>query len=115
MVGGKGEPHVLVADLDAAPHPCSDRAFGPTFMFPLIVSMAGKEPVHMPFASLITVTITEKVTLPVALSMAASGIGLILTPHIDFFGTAWLIASIVVYVLALLYSVFVPRPAGEGG
>ena len=88
-------------------------AFGPTFMFPLIVSMAGKEPVHMPFASLITVTITEKVTLPVALSMAVSGICLIVTPHIDFFGTAWLIASIVVYVLALLYSVFVQRPAGE--
>ena len=65
-------------------------AFGPTFMFPLIVSVAGKEPVHMPFASPITVTITEKVTLPVALSMAVSGICLIVTPHIDFFGTAWL-------------------------
>ena len=88
-------------------------AFGPTFMFPLIVSVAGKEPVHMPFASPITVTITEKVTLPVALSMAVSRICLIVAAHIGFFGTAWLIASIVVYVLALLYSVFVQRPAGE--
>jgi hypothetical protein len=88
-------------------------AFGPTFMFPLIGSLAEKDPKHLPFASLITVTIAEKVTLPVALSMAVSGIGLIVTAQIDFFGTAWLIAAVVVYVLALLYSLFVQRPAGE--
>jgi hypothetical protein len=88
-------------------------AFGPAFVFPLIMSQAQKDPKHLPFASLVTITISEKVTLPVALSMAVSGVGLIVVAQIDFFGTAWLIASVVVYVLALLYSVFVQRPAGE--
>lgn len=88
-------------------------AFGPSFIFPLVVKLGRDHPMHMPFVSLLTVTIEEKVTAPLAASLAVSGIGLIAVGKIDFVGTAWLVASTVVYVLALGYSLFAQQPAGR--
>lgn len=87
-------------------------AFGPTFVFPMISAAARKDPKHAAFASAISLAISERVTLPLAVSMAVSGIGLIVTGRIDFFGSAWLVASVILYVLAVLYSFFVQRPTG---
>lgn len=87
-------------------------AFGPTFVFPMIAAAGRKDPQHAPFASALSLAISERVTLPLGVSMAVSGIGLIVTARIDFLGSAWLVASVALYVLALLYSFFVQRPAG---
>lgn len=87
-------------------------AFGPTFVFPMIAAAGRRDPRHAPFASAVSMAISERVTLPLAATMAASGIGLIVTGRIDFFGSAWLVASVALYVLALVYSFFVQRPTG---
>lgn len=88
-------------------------AFGPTFIFPLIGSMAGREPTHANFAARISLAIEEKVIIPLAFVQALTGIGLIWAAQFDLFSTYWLLTGITLYVVAISYALFVQAPAAR--
>ena len=90
-------------------------AFGPTFAFPIIGAMGGKEPMHANFASRVSHTVNDRLVEPVAASMAVTGVGLIWAAGIDPFAAEyrWLLVAIVIYVLALTFALFVQRPVGK--
>ena len=88
-------------------------AFGPTFIFPLVGSMAGREPMHANFAARISLAIEEKVVIPLAFVQALTGIGLIWAAQFDLFSTYWLLTGITLYVIAISYALFVQAPAAR--
>ena len=85
-------------------------AFGPTFAFPLIGGMGGKEPMHGNFAIRISYAISHRITWPLALLQGLTGVGLILTGNVDLTKALWLDAGIVLYLIALGFSYFVQTP-----
>jgi uncharacterized membrane protein len=86
-------------------------AFGPTFSFPLIGAMAGSEPQHANFATRITYAVSDRLVIPVALTMPITGAGIILVNGINLAAPQyrWLGAAIIVYVVIVTYSVLVQR------
>ncbi len=88
-------------------------AFGPTFTFGLIGAQSAKEPMHAEFATRLVHMISKNVVIPVALSMAVTGVGLIFAGHVDLWGSEWLIIAIVVYVGAVGFSIAVQAPTAE--
>lgn len=76
-------------------------AFGPTFVFPIIGGMGGKEPMHVNFALRLGERIEMRLVLPLAIFQAVTGVGLIWTVGIDVFVHLWLLIGIVLYVIAL--------------
>ena len=80
-------------------------AFGPTFVFPVIGPLAAREPMHGNFWLRAVEMIESRLILPFALTMPFSGIGLIVTRHIDLLKTQWLITAIGFYVLALVLAI----------
>jgi uncharacterized membrane protein len=88
-------------------------AFGPTFSYPLIGAMGGREPQHANFATRVTETVSDRVVIPVALTMPITGAAMILVGNLDLTSPAfrWLGVAIVIYVLVFGYAVLVQRPA----
>ncbi len=84
-------------------------AFGPTFAFPLIGAMGGKEPMHANFAIRLTEKIEKGITIPLAIVQAITGVGLILVSGRDLRGSGnyWLSVAIVLYAIALYFAIFV--------
>ena len=80
-------------------------AFGPTFAFPLIARMAAGEPQHGLFALHLTEKIETRMTIPLALTMPISGGLLVWAESIDLASAQWLIAAIVLYVVAIAYAI----------
>jgi hypothetical protein len=78
-------------------------AFGPTFVFPLIGGMSGKEPMHTNFALRLGELIEKRLVLPLAVFQAITGVGLIWSLSLNVFDGApwWLIIGIVLYVIAM--------------
>jgi len=76
-------------------------AFGPTFAFPIIGSMGGKEPMHANFALRLTERIERGLVLPLAMVQIVTGIGLIWFAPVDITKALWLDLSIILYVIAL--------------
>jgi uncharacterized membrane protein len=87
-------------------------AFGPTIAFPIIASMGQKHPQHAAFAAEVNERIESVLVLPVALSMPVSGAGMIIFGGVDLF-QPWLLAAIVVYVVAIGYAALVQGPTGK--
>jgi uncharacterized membrane protein len=87
-------------------------AFGPTFAFPLIASAGQKHPQHAAFAAEINEKIERVLVVPLALSMPVSGAGMIIFGGVDLF-QPWLLAAIVIYVVAIGYSMMIQGPAGK--
>lgn len=87
-------------------------AFGPSFTFPLIGGMGGKEPMHANFALRVTEKISHGMVFPLAIVQGITGLGLLLvsgrnlTESQDY----WLGVAIVLYVIALGFSYFVQTP-----
>jgi hypothetical protein len=90
-------------------------AFGPTFSFSLIGAMAGREPQHANFATRITHAVTDRLVIPVAVTMAITGVAMILVAGINLAAAQyrWLGVAIVVYVVVLSYGVLVQRRTVE--
>ena len=90
-------------------------AFGPTFSYPLIGAMAGKEPQHANFATRITHLVSDRLVIPVALTMPITGVGMILVSGINLAAAQyrWLDAAIVIYVVILGFAVLVQRRTVE--
>jgi Predicted integral membrane protein (DUF2269) len=76
-------------------------AFGPTFAFPIIGGMGGKEPMYTNFALRLTERIEKGIVLPLAIVQIFTGIGLIWVVPVDLTKAIWLDVAIVLYVIAL--------------
>jgi uncharacterized membrane protein len=85
-------------------------AFGPTFAFPIIGAMGGKEPQHANFATRVTETIVEQRVVPLAIFQGITGVALILVTGIDLLATRWLLLGIVLYLIVLGYNLFIGGP-----
>ena len=86
-------------------------AFGPTFVFPVIGPMAGREPMHGNFWLRAIELMERRLIIPFALTLPLSGIGLIVTRHIDVFKTGWLLTAIGFYVVAIALALGHQLPA----
>ncbi len=84
-------------------------AFGPTFAFPIIGAMGGKEPQHANFATRVSYTIGDRLVGPLALVQGVTGVGLILVGNRNLMARDnwWLDIAIVLYLVALAFSIFV--------
>jgi Predicted integral membrane protein (DUF2269) len=87
-------------------------AFGPTYTFPLIGAMGGKEPMHANFATRISEAIASKFTWPLALLQGVTGVALIIASGRNLTQSTnyWLGVAIVLYVIALWFSHWVQTP-----
>ena len=80
-------------------------AFGPTFAFPILGPMAGKEPPHVNFALRFQKRVATTLVIPLALLQGVTGLLLVWKSGINLLGTYWLLVSIVLYVIALVLSI----------
>lgn len=86
-------------------------AFGFGFYAPIYGAMAAKEPQHGNWFMRATKRVSDYVLIPVALSMAVTGVLLVAERGgVDRFRELWLALAIVVYVAALLIIFLVQRP-----
>lgn len=90
-------------------------AFGPGFASMVVGPMVAKEPQHANFFARTQVATGTKIVTPLALSMAVTGIAMILVRGwVNILGpNHWLEAGIVLYVIAIVYSFAVQAPAGR--
>jgi len=82
-------------------------AFGPTFTFPAISAMTQKDPGHAVAYIRVIEFIERRMTIPLAVGVPLFGTGLIYTAHIDLWKSEWLVISIVLYIAAFSFAVFV--------
>jgi uncharacterized membrane protein len=85
-------------------------AFGPTFSFPLIGSMSGKEPQHGNFALRAQERISDRIILPLAIFQIITGVGLLWRLDWTPLTKAWLLVALALYAWALAQSLFILRP-----
>ena len=90
-------------------------AFGPGFAAMVVGPMVAKEPQHANFYARTQLATARSIITPVAISMAVTGVGLIM---IRGWGTLtadrrWLEVSILLYVVAVVYSMAIQAPAGR--
>jgi len=87
-------------------------AFGPTFGFPIIGAMGGKEREHANFATRVSLTLSRRLVVPLALTMPVTGAGMILAASIDLSSRAywWLGIAIVLYAIAIAVALTINIP-----
>ena len=86
-------------------------AFGPTFAYSIMGSMAGKEPQHANFSARQTEAIGNRLVYPLAIFQGITGILLIISAKIDPQTTPWLVAGIILYLIAITYALTIQRNA----
>jgi uncharacterized membrane protein len=84
-------------------------AFGPTFAFALIGGMGGKEPQHANFATRVSAHISERLVIPLAILQGITGVLLIIVTGRDLLASGWLVVAIVLYVIAISYSLLIQK------
>ena len=84
-------------------------AFGPTFAFSIIGAMGGKEPQHANFATRVSARISDRLVVPLAIFQGITGVLIILISGRDLLASRWLLLAIVLYAIALGFSLFVQR------
>lgn len=89
-------------------------AFGPGFAAMVVGPMVAREPQHANFYARTQVATSRWIITPLALSMAVTGIGMILVRGwTDIVaGRLWLEVAIALYVVAIVFSFAVQAPAG---
>lgn len=87
-------------------------AFGPTFGFPIIGAMGGKEREHANFATRVSLTLSRRLVLPLGLTMPVTGVGMILVAGIDLAARSfwWLGIAIALYAIAITIALIVNIP-----
>lgn len=88
-------------------------AFGPSFTFPIIGAMGGREREHVNFAIRLQELIGSRLLLPLALFQGVTGVLLIWRTGRDVFGTAWLGLALVLYLVAISTAIFVSLPTAR--
>jgi uncharacterized membrane protein len=86
-------------------------AFGPTFTFPIIGGMGGREPQHVNFALRVQSRIATVLVVPLALFQAVTGLLLIWKTGFNLFAINWLLVGVALYVVALAISLGISLPA----
>jgi uncharacterized membrane protein len=84
-------------------------AFGFGFIAPVLGSMLAKEPQHGGWYIRAVKRVSDVVLVPAALSMAVTGVGLVMVGA-HRFEEPWLVLSLVIYVGALAAVFLVQRP-----
>lgn len=89
--------------------------FGPSFAFPLITRHVGRMPQHGHFAAVVIDAIERRIIIPGAIVQGVTGVALILILGADLTSAPWrwLVAGIVLYLIAIGYAIFVQAPASE--
>jgi hypothetical protein len=87
-------------------------AFGPAFTFPIIGAYGGSEPVHANFATRLTLRISQRQVVPLALFQGVTGVLLIWNLGINVFVHLWLLLGIALYVVALAVAFGNQLPTG---
>jgi uncharacterized membrane protein len=90
-------------------------AFGPSFSFPIIGAMGAADRPHANFATRVSHAISVQRTVPVALTMPVTGIGLIWSVGINVFsqGSRWLLFGIALYVVLFIFALTIQIPTTE--
>ena len=88
-------------------------AFGPTFAFAIYGARAGKEPQHANFMARSNLFVSDRLVLPLALTMPVTGLLIVWAAGIDLTKAHWLALAIVLYVVAVTFSWFVGRPTAQ--
>ena len=90
-------------------------AFGPALSFGAIGAFGGREPQHANFASRLGHMLSQRIVIPVGLTMPITGAAMIWIARIDLAARQnwWLGLAIVIYVIAILYAIFVQLKAVE--
>jgi uncharacterized membrane protein len=86
-------------------------AFGPTFAYSIMGSMAGKEPQHANFSTRQAEAIGYRLVYPLAIFQGVTGVLLIWAAGINVMSSTWLVIAIVLYLIALGYAFTVQRNA----
>ena len=86
-------------------------AFGPTFAFSIMGSMAGKEPQHANFSARQTAAISNRIVYPLVILQGITGLLLVASGKIDIMSKLWLEIAIVLYLIALTYGLTIQRTA----
>ena len=86
--------------------------FGPSFAFPIVGAMGGKEREHGNFATRVSEAISGRLVYPIGITLPITGALMILVAGINPLAREhwWLAIAIVVYAIAYGYSFFVQRP-----
>jgi uncharacterized membrane protein len=86
---------------------------GPTFAFPIIGGMGGREPRFGNFATRVSFRVSERLVEPLVLTMPVTGVLMIWAAEINPFvkGSRWLLLAIILYVIDLSIALFVQRAA----
>lgn len=85
-------------------------AFGPTYTLPAIAALARKGPRYGAFAAEVAELIEMRYAWPFVLVAGVSGTALILDADIPWLDIPWLWISIVIYVVAIVFSLLVQTP-----
>ena len=92
-------------------------AFGPGFAAMIVGPMVAKEPQHGNFYARTQLATSKKLVTPVALSMAVTGILILLTIPGGYQGSVgsrlWLPIGIVLYVVAVVFAFVWQAPNGQ--
>jgi hypothetical protein len=86
-------------------------AFGPTFAFSIMGSMAAKEPQHANFSARQTAAISNRLVYPLVILQGITGVLLIVSGQLDLTSRTWLLIAIVLYLIALGYGLTIQRTA----
>jgi len=84
-------------------------AFGPGFAAAVAGAMVAREPQHANFATRVSATIGDRLVKPLAILQGITGVLLIWFSGRNLLGSEsqWLILSIVLYLIALYFSLFI--------
>lgn len=86
-------------------------AFGPTFAYSIMASLARKEPQHANFSARQIELIGNRLVYPLAIFQGVTGVLLIWAAGFNVLSSAWLMIGIVLYLFALTYALTVQRNA----
>jgi predicted integral membrane protein DUF2269 len=85
-------------------------AFGPSFVFPILGSFGGKEPMHGNFALRVGAAIEDRIVIPFALTMPISGILMIVVSNgAVHWLSFWFLLAVALYLIAMFIAVVVQR------
>ena len=88
-------------------------AFGPAVAaFPVIGALGARHPQHAAFGVEVTEFISKRLTIPLAVLVPFTGLGLIFTDKHELWQSEWLIISIVLFTILFFYALFVQLPTG---
>ena len=85
-------------------------AFGPSFTFPIIGPMAGREPQHANFALRFQEAVANRLIIPLAIFQGITGLALVWKVNANLLAFNWLSVAVVLYVINLAIALGLAMP-----